>query len=76
MTTTLKSFAEGEWPGKGLYRRTATRMPPGFSAVISCPGCGIVASLDQTHDVHVDGTVQPSILCDCGFHDFIVLEGY
>lgn len=76
MTTILKPFKTGTWPGKGQYRKTSTQNPPGFSAVISCPGCGVVGSLDESHDVHADGTVQPSVVCTCGFHDFIVLEGY
>lgn len=23
-----------------------------------------------------DGTVSPSVVCDCGFHEFIRLEGW
>ena len=64
------------WPA-GQYRRTQQQEPLGsFSAVITCPGCGVRGSLSATHDVHPDGVVQPSVLCECGFHEFITLEGY
>ncbi len=75
MTTVLTRFTTGEWPIKGTYRKTTD---PGvaFSAVISCPDCGTVGSLSGSHDVHADGEVQPSVVCACGFHAFITLEGY
>ena len=64
-----------DWPA-GQYRRTRVQLPPGFSAVITCPACGERGSLHDSHDVHADGTVQPSVVCPCGFHAYITLEGY
>ncbi len=76
MTTVLTRFTTGEWPVQGTYRRTNNPGANVHSAVISCPGCGVVGSLSGSHDVHADGTVQPSVVCTCGFHEFITLEGY
>lgn len=62
----------GRWrPGIGPgARRTAS---------ISCPGCGQVQTLSG-HDIAADGTVTPSVVChysdDCGFHEYITLEGW
>lgn len=46
------------------------------SAVICCPSCGERGSLAGSHQVGADGTVTPSVVCDCGFHEFIRLEGW
>ncbi len=72
----LTRFKEGSWPTNATYRKTQIKIPPGFSAVISCPHCGVVGSLDESHDIHANGEVYPSVVCHCGFHDFIILEGY
>lgn len=46
-------------------------------ALFRCP-CGIVSAL-ESHTVHADGHVEPSVWHDapeCGFHEHITLEGY
>jgi len=76
VTTTLTRFTTGEWPVRGTYRRTHNPGAGVHSAVISCPSCGLVGSLSGSHDVRADGEVQPSVVCACGFHEHITLEGY
>lgn len=47
------------------------------SANIKCPN-GHTAGI-STHAIGADGTVQPSVVCggdDCGWHEFIKLEGW
>ncbi len=61
-------------PEKGEFRhgvRDGKRM-----AIIACPDCGVRGSLAGSHEVAEDGKVTPSVACDCGFHEFIVLEGW
>ena len=45
------------------------------SASFVCPKCGLKAYLTN-HDIAEDGTVTPSVLCDCGFHDNLKLIGW
>lgn len=46
--------------------------------VVRCPGCGQIGFLDDHDDIEADGKVMPSLACpkDCGFHEFVILEGY
>ena len=45
------------------------------TARISCPRCGTVGAL-RDHAIDDKGKVTPSVQCDCGYHDFIRLEGW
>lgn len=62
---------KGVWSGclgarSGLFVR---------KALISCPGCGKLASLLK-HDIADDGVVDPSMNCPndaCDFHDYVTL---
>jgi ribosomal protein S27AE len=45
------------------------------TARVACPRCGIAQSLAD-HEIATDGTVTPSALCDCGFHEMIALDGW
>ena len=48
------------------------------SAIISCPKCGSVCSITKW-DFSENGEVNPSVhhdQPDCGFHEFITLEGW
>jgi hypothetical protein len=45
------------------------------TAKLVCPGCGIIANIDD-HDIDHDGNVTPSILCDCGYHENVILAGW
>ena len=44
-----------------------------------CPKCGQSAGL-KTHQIHADGAVMPSVICEgatgkaCDFHDYITLD--
>lgn len=42
---------------------------------IVCPKCGGAGVLDQ-HNIKTDGTVEPSVVCPCGFHEFIKLKDF
>jgi len=41
---------------------------------IACPGCGQHALLE--HGVSLSGEVNPSLLCECGYHEWVQLTGY
>lgn len=60
---------------KGCWRPLETADGP--SASLSCPGCGLVGTLDD-HEIQGNGAVTPSVDCpaSCGFHDYVVLEGW
>lgn len=45
------------------------------SASFICPKCGLKAYLTD-HNIALDGSVHPSVLCDCGFHEFLKLIGW
>lgn len=45
------------------------------SASFVCPVCELRAYLTD-HEIAEDGTVTPSVLCDCGFHDYLKLIGW
>lgn len=45
------------------------------TARISCPDCGVVGAL-RDHAIDDKGEVKPSVQCDCGYHQFIQLEGW
>lgn len=50
------------------------------SARVSCPGCGVSGSLEDTHAIDpVTGDVSPSIACGqegCDFHRMITLSAW
>lgn len=44
--------------------------------LVSCPGCGMVASLCDHHILR-DGEVTPSVVCtSCSFDDHVHLDAY
>ena len=76
MTVAFKRQTDADrWPEPGTYRKTDVGGGR-FSAVISCPECKTTGSLQGSHEVAPDGAVTPSVVCDCGFHEFIELAGY
>jgi hypothetical protein len=42
---------------------------------VSCPGCGGIANLSE-HHIGAHGEVEPSVICECGFHDKVMLHDY
>lgn len=50
----------------------------GTTANICCPECGRFSHL--RHQIAEDGSVSPSVVCpyteDCGWHVFVILEGW
>jgi len=52
---------------KGTWQRANS------SARVCCPDCGVSACLEETHRIDDDGVVQPSIVCECGFHEICIL---
>lgn len=40
-----------------------------------CPQCGLHARLAD-HTMSPEGFVQPSVVCDCGFHEYIKLADW
>jgi hypothetical protein len=45
------------------------------SATFVCPECCRLGTL-IAHQIADDGTVSPSVECECGFHEWIKLEGW
>lgn len=44
---------------------------------LSCPGCGIIANIAETHEIDAEGVITPSVDCsNCDFHDQIKLHDY
>jgi len=39
----------------------------------SCPKCGQAAEL-TTHKINEEGLVHPSVVCGCGFHEYVAFE--
>jgi hypothetical protein len=72
--------AQGEWSSdvddpKGTYR--VWDRGNYLRVNICCPGCGQIAGL--AHSVSVEGTVNPSLVCDysnCNFHEWGKLDGW
>ena len=62
------------WPLPGTYRKTKTEEGP--SAVITCPDCKKPGSLSGSHEIRDNGYVEPSVVCPCGFHEFIILADW
>ncbi len=54
---------QGTWAPVTLDNKATAR--------IGCPGCGQAALLD--HTVDENGDVNPSLLCDCGYHEYVHL---
>lgn len=42
---------------------------------VLCPVCGGCGDLNE-HQINEHGLVSPSVVCECGFHDVILLEGW
>jgi hypothetical protein len=79
-------FMRGEGLGvKGRWwpvREPQTQRTPGApntnpitTAAITCPDCGGRGMLDK-HTITNWGIVNPSVQCDCGFHEMIELRGW
>lgn len=58
-------------PGSWKYLQTAEEPKASFV----CPDCEERKYL-LDHSVNSDGAVSPSVICDCDFHEWIVLEGW
>ncbi|MFD0997698.1 hypothetical protein ACFQ21_00200 [Ohtaekwangia kribbensis] len=44
---------------------------------IECPMCGCFLLSDiAPHGIREDGSVYNSVVCDCGFHEYVKLEGW
>ena len=68
----------GEFP-PGTWR--AIKRDGVEAANLSCPKCGFRAGLghDTNHEIGVDGTVSPSVVCDgdgCDFHEYVRLRDW
>lgn len=76
--TTLKPVKDSIWKERGTWVKVTTVL--GVTACISCPQCGTSGSLSRSGadgwKIAADGTVTPSVVCECGFHEFIRLEGW
>jgi hypothetical protein len=53
---------------------------PDILCRVTCPGCGGTATLpfdlQKGWTANNKGEVNPSLSCDCGFHEFIELEDW
>ena len=73
----MKVIPRGEWDVRGTWK--GVRKESGErSAILTCPDCGLVASLTD-HGIAPDGVVTPSVICPqdgCAFHEWIRLDGW
>lgn len=71
----VKSYPQNNDYKPGTWKGLKT--PEARSASFSCPTCGKLGTLSD-HQIAADGTVTPSVVCsyDCGFHEWIMLEGW
>lgn len=70
----MKTIEKGQFNERGTWFQS-TR--DGQSQImLSCPGCGTRASLTETHEINEAGNVNPSVECDCGYHEFVTLKDY
>lgn len=68
LATKGRPFHPGQW--------AITRTPTEAKVRFCCPKCRGMGDLTETHEIASDGTVSPSVVCDCGFHDLVKLEGW
>lgn len=66
------NFSEGREPQTYKPCRSENNR---LTANIICPNCSTLLHLNP-HKVEKDGTVSPSVVCDCGFHDYIKLNNW
>lgn len=59
-------ISASDWERIGGYR-----LP-----IVYCPDCGGGLLGDSTHRIEENGDVNNSVVCPCGFHEFIKLEGW
>ena len=46
-------------------------------AQIVCHNCDLAGTLDPGHyTINAAGEISPSVVCGCGYHEFIELEGW
>lgn len=65
---------KGMWPTPGTWRFVFDEGVR--TARVACPACGMSASLRGTHQIDADGYVAPSLVCECGFHEHVRLDGW
>ncbi len=66
------------WEGEPTPRTWRITIRDGkFTAKIVCPDCKTAATLDpKDHTIQADGSVTPSVVCDCGYHETITLADW
>lgn len=69
----MKSYPQSNDHLPGTWK--ALQIPNSKKATFTCPNCQQLGTLVD-HDIADDGTVTPSVVCDCGFHEWIKLEGW
>lgn len=69
----MKAYPHDDDYVPGTWKALETQ--GGKSATFACPDCGLVGLLTD-HEIGEDGAVNPSVACECGFHEWIKLEGW
>lgn len=70
----MKPYPQSDEHLPGTWKALKTLLL-GKKATFTCPNCKQVGTLID-HDIADDGTVTPSVVCDCGFHEWIYLVGW
>lgn len=71
MSDARSVYVPGDWGEPGTWCRGTL---DGEAVVfLSCESCGRTGPLVE-HKVDDDGIVEPSIVCDCGYHRFARLK--
>lgn len=45
------------------------------TALLCCPDCKAISTLTG-HEIKIRGFVSPSLVCRCGWHEFVQLGGW
>lgn len=62
---------------RGERRTYGGERVPVEHVLASCPaGCRRILAVSETHSIGDDGTVRPSLSCECGWTGDVRLEGW
>ena len=73
----IQKATPGIWPSRGEW--VDGRHTSDSRVMLSCPECGDLGELigpEGTHEIDGSGNVSPSVVCECGFHEFVTLDNY
>ena len=73
--TAIRDNARPDKRARGSWKPFMLTEPMRMSASFICPSCGAHAILED-HEIRVGGVVDPSVACECGWHESVTLDGW